>query len=139
MRRRYKHFLSDKYYLSAELRKRGAARNYGITFLSPLLHNAIIVCATSCSTPRCFVSIPLIHDRFYARSRRTAYNRCSPLVVHIVISDRDEPSLGPNGWSPRLRVCRRFIARARRLGARASYRLSQRDVTRPTMETAVTR
>lgn len=94
----------------------------------------IIVCATRRVTHRdvCFnpsySAIAFMHDRC------TAYDRCSPLVVHIVISDWDEPSLGPNGWSPRLRVCRRFIARVRRLGVRASYRLSQRNVTRPTME-----
>lgn len=72
--------------------------------------------------------IPLLH----AAPREDRY---SPLLVHIVINgwdepSRAEPSLGPNGWPLRLRVCRRFIARARYVGA--SYRLSQKDVTRPT-------
>lgn len=86
----------------------------------------------SCNTSKCFVSIPLIRDCFDARSRCTAYDRCSPLVVHIVISDRDEPSFEPNGWFfPPPSVPKIYRSRET---SRASYRLSQRDVTRPTVE-----
>jgi len=125
-------FFSNENYLSAELRKGHVLYVITELFLSSLLHNAIIACATSCNTLRCFVSILLIHDRFYARS----LHRVRP--VFAAGSTHCHKRLGrakpQTEWmvSPPPSVPKIYRSRERRL--RASYRLSQRDVTRLTMK-----
>lgn len=61
-----------------------------------------------------------------------AYDRCSPLVLHIVISGPGAPRSVPNGWPLRLSPSVPKIYCPREL-----RRLSQRDVTRPEMSSAL--